>query len=309
MEHVEDAILRYWSTQRLSDDFTTRVSQNLHVVLEETTTSLRLLHEQLTAELGKIDRQEENLLDLAADAALPTAKVRTRLTRLQAKRKDIRNRLANSDDRLAQGATVLEAQLALLQNPQELYRRLSDHGRRLLNQAIFEELLLDQEDLTIEVVGQTYTEPIRDLMLAAQADREQSEARLMTIKSRPAANGEPAWRTLTSLLRPVSLDEGWSKTAMVDLVTAYSKRPDLLDDLDRAVCRTAKTRARIETRSHGETAAPPLFRARRLVDRIGDELTRDLRTDRQSGLTMRALAERYGISLSSVKRILRRERD
>ncbi len=30
-------------------------------------------------------------------------------------------------------------------------------------------------------------------------------------------------------------------------------------------------------------------------------------TDRQSGLTMRTLAERYGISLSRVKRILRRE--
>jgi hypothetical protein len=82
---------------------------------------------------------------------------------------------------------------------------------------MFEELLLEQEDLTIQVVGQTYTEPIRDLMLAAQADREQSDTRLQTTKSRSATNGEPAWRTLTSLLRPVSLDEGWSKTAMVEL--------------------------------------------------------------------------------------------
>jgi hypothetical protein len=35
---------------------------------------------------------------------------------------------------------VLEAQLDLLRHPQELYRQLSDHGRRLLNQAMFEEL-------------------------------------------------------------------------------------------------------------------------------------------------------------------------
>ena len=36
--------------------------------------------------------------------------------------------------------------------------------------AMFEELLLHEADLTIYLVGQTYTEPIRDLMLAAQAD-------------------------------------------------------------------------------------------------------------------------------------------
>jgi hypothetical protein len=43
--------------------------------------------EQLMAELATIDRQEENLLDLAADAALATDKVRTRLTQLQSQRK------------------------------------------------------------------------------------------------------------------------------------------------------------------------------------------------------------------------------
>jgi site-specific DNA recombinase len=119
--------------------------------------------------------------------------------------------------RLSEIRPVSEGQLQLLQHPQELYRKLNDHGCRLLNQSMFEELLLEQEDLTIQVVGQTYTEPIRDLMLAAQADREQSDTRLQTTKSRSATNGEPAWRTLTSLLRPVSLDEGWSKTAMVEL--------------------------------------------------------------------------------------------
>ena len=70
MEHVEEAVLRYWATQRLSEDFIARVRRNLQQILNETTNSLRLLREQLTTELARIDVEEENLLDLAADVAL-----------------------------------------------------------------------------------------------------------------------------------------------------------------------------------------------------------------------------------------------
>jgi site-specific DNA recombinase len=117
--------------------------------------------------------------------------------------------------RLSEIRPVSEGQLHL--QHQELYRQLNDHGRRLLNQAMVEELLLDQEDLTIPVVGQTYTEPIRDFDARLPGRRRAVRHTAPDNKSRPATNGEPAWRTLTSLLRPVSLDEGWSKTAMVEL--------------------------------------------------------------------------------------------
>ncbi len=214
MEHVEDAVLRYWSIQRLSEKFTIRVRENLETVLGELNTSLRLLHEQLTAELARLDVEEENLLDLAADGDFDTGKVRTRLTGLQAKRREIRKRLGNSDERMAKGGAVLEFQLDLLQNPQELYRRLSDHGRRLLNQATFDELLVDQDrdERTIRVVGQTYTEPVRDLTLAAHAFRKQTEP----VAGMRAVDSE-LQGTLAGLLSPVSLDGGWSKTAMVEL--------------------------------------------------------------------------------------------
>jgi len=54
------------------------------------------------------------------------------------------------------------------------YRQLSDHGRRLLNQAMFKELLLDRDELTTQVVGQTYTEPVRDLMKRGTAAQDLS---------------------------------------------------------------------------------------------------------------------------------------
>jgi DNA-binding GntR family transcriptional regulator len=46
----------------------------------------------------------------------------------------------------------------------------------------------------------------------------------------------------------------------------------------------------------------------RLVDRLGEQIIRELLRDSDSGATQRSLAERYGISLSSVKRLLRTSR-
>jgi site-specific DNA recombinase len=117
VEHVEDAVLEYWGSQRLPEGFITRVRQNLQAALDETNLSARLRHEQLTTELGKIDKQEEHLLDLAADATLATDKVRTRLTRLQAQRREIQQKLKDAREGLTQGADVLSAQLDILAHP------------------------------------------------------------------------------------------------------------------------------------------------------------------------------------------------
>lgn len=46
----------------------------------------------------------------------------------------------------------------------------------------------------------------------------------------------------------------------------------------------------------------------RLVDRLGERNILELLRDSSTGTTHRGLAERYGISLSSVKRLLRRHR-
>lgn len=45
----------------------------------------------------------------------------------------------------------------------------------------------------------------------------------------------------------------------------------------------------------------------RLVDRLGEQVIRKLLADRRAGATKRELIERYGISRSSVKRILKQE--
>ena len=56
------------------------------------------------------------------------------------------------------------------------------------------------------------------------------------------------------------------------------------------------------------TASPArVVRRWRLVDRLGEQIIRELVADRRAGATKQGLAERYNISLSGVKQILKRE--
>jgi DNA invertase Pin-like site-specific DNA recombinase len=45
----------------------------------------------------------------------------------------------------------------------------------------------------------------------------------------------------------------------------------------------------------------------RIVDRMGQQIINDLIADRSTGVSKAKLAERYGISLSSVKRLLHKK--
>lgn len=57
----------------------------------------------------------------------------------------------------------------------------------------------------------------------------------------------------------------------------------------------------------GQTSSPPPAPRRwRIVGRLGEQTIRDLLRDNRSGMTMRALAQRYGISVSSGKRLRKR---
>jgi site-specific DNA recombinase len=239
VEYVEDAVEAYWTTQRLPEAFVRQVRADMDAVLAETASSRQLLHDQLTRELASLHRQEEHLLDLAADPEWSTGKVRTRLTRLQAQRQQIQTRLADTDDHLACGAEVLQAQLDLLTCPDELYRRLNDHGRRLLNQAVFDRLLIDRvpDPSVIQVAGGTYTEPVHDLMTAAHGHQPIVPG---PNGSRPATNGGSAQVTGVNPFRPTDQVGGWNKVAMVELRGFEPLTPSMRTEHtgDHQVCST-----------------------------------------------------------------------
>jgi DNA invertase Pin-like site-specific DNA recombinase len=65
---------------------------------------------------------------------------------------------------------------------------------------------------------------------------------------------------------------------------------------------------KVEENQQERAALAPQRQRWRLVDRLGEQIIRDLLRESRTGTTHRALVERYGISLSSVKRVLRRHR-
>jgi DNA-directed RNA polymerase specialized sigma24 family protein len=91
---------------------------------------------------------------------------------------------------------------------------------------------------------------------------------------------------------------------VVDLLRAYSKRPDLSFELVSAVERLQVEDGRtVDTgRSVRSEQAPRVWR---ICDRLSEADIRSLVSSYRAGTTARELAERFKISKSSVKQILR----
>jgi len=94
-------------------------------------------------------------------------------------------------------------------------------------------------------------------------------------------------------------------------VGQHNQAVELREQLSRRDTAAALTMAAeaIHARAaEGYNAAPAITAARprwRLTDRLGEVVLRALVEDRRAGLTMMALAQKYDISLSSAKRLLK----
>lgn len=108
----------------------------------------RLLHAQLKKQLRELDAQEENLLDLLADPGIPRARVKECLVSIGRERGRLNEQLGAVATDLSDGAAFLEASMALLENPWDLYKDASDEVRRHLNHAIFARIYISDEQVT-----------------------------------------------------------------------------------------------------------------------------------------------------------------
>jgi hypothetical protein len=84
----------------------------------------------------------------------------------------------------------------------------------------------------------------------------------------------------------------------------YSNRPDLLEQLRQVVVILSKGGPEGDTGA--EVAGESVVRSRRLRDRFSSEDLQSMIALYQSGTTARQVAERFGVSLRSVKRLLHR---
>ena len=159
MNKVEDAVARYYATLKFPPEIADVVRQHMTDVLADDHEAAKLHRKQLQTELNRLDRQEENLLDLAADGEVPAPKVRARLNSIATQRNKLGLELDQTAEGLAAGADVISRALDLLDDPEgSRIARCGPKKRQLLNQAIFEKIYVFED----EVVGQIFREPLTD---------------------------------------------------------------------------------------------------------------------------------------------------
>lgn len=93
---------------------------------------------------------------------------------------------------------------------------------------------------------------------------------------------------------------------MVDLTWTYSNRLDLADLLKRARVWLSEDRRRLVQDHQASVRARPTPAVhRRVVDRLGEGAVHEIIEARRTGMKLKDVAKQYGISESSVKRMLR----
>ena len=218
VELVEAAIEEHYKTIHFSQDFIDGLRGVMEELLADTTAASRLQRKQLTTQLKSLDVKEENLLDLAADGTMATAKVQRRLREIAEQRQRITAQLDEVLDDLGQGAKYIDLCLELLANPYKLYIGASDETRRRLNQAIFTHLYIYDEAVTDHEI----TSPLAEL-LAADTGTQVARAKHNLEDGKNAAYA--AYSAHTSQHKGTTLPGG-AKLLIDDLIESVHSRTD-----------------------------------------------------------------------------------
>jgi hypothetical protein len=158
---VEEAIEQYYATIYFPVKIADRIRSKLNDLLAEETKGSTLLAKHLKSELARLDKQEENLIDLAAEGGMAVAKVKMRLADIQHERARIDERMNDGVERLAVAAHLVDQALRLLDNPQQLYLSLSPEQRRYMNDAIFEKLYVHDGEISDACLRPPFDDLIR----------------------------------------------------------------------------------------------------------------------------------------------------
>jgi len=110
--------------------------------------------------------------------------------------------------------------------------------------------------------------------------------------------------TKTDLLVAALAGHGSSRSVLVELLRRYSNRPELLDRLLDVLRRIGEGGQEDEP---GGVVSPERCLVRP-SDRLSDAHVREIVTRFSAGVAKHKLAAEYGMSLSTMKRLLRRRR-
>ncbi|MFG6443972.1 recombinase zinc beta ribbon domain-containing protein [Microbacterium sp. P07] len=145
---IESAIEQCWMSLKVTPGFLDAFRRGVKQTVEQDQAAARSLHRQLSDNLTKLDAQEQNLLDLAADGLIARDTIRKRITAITKQRAIMSSKLDNVEHHLAAVLNYIDAAVSLLERPGELYAQASDETRRAMNQSVFSKLFIYADEVT-----------------------------------------------------------------------------------------------------------------------------------------------------------------
>ncbi|WP_084263303.1 recombinase family protein [Actinomadura formosensis] len=220
---IEEAVAEHYRQIRFSSAFIAEVREHINQAIADEEHDARLLRQQLTTELQALDTQEDNLIELATSGAAQ-AKIKTKLRQIERHRQRLRDRLTVTNEDLSDSARLIDICLRLLEDPHTLYQRCDDHQRRLLNQAVFHAIYVEEEDVAGNQLQQPFARlhGLQEARRQAATDKPDPGASITSTQpdsvSRAASRGGggPAdASSLRLLLDRIELVQGSNKTYKV----------------------------------------------------------------------------------------------
>lgn len=141
------------------------------------------------------------MIDLAADGTLPQTKVKAKLRDIERQRRHLNQRLDTASADLTEAARLIDVSLKLLERPEQLYRRCNNEQRRLLNQAVFHNIYIED----VEVTDHDLQEPFSQLHAIQQTQRSTRDAQhSMPAVPEPRDSKEPPAKRVARPRLPAS---------------------------------------------------------------------------------------------------------
>jgi site-specific DNA recombinase len=326
VEKIEEGIAQFYRQFRIEPTYAEQIGTAVRGELAGQQAEAKHGLERALKRKAQVQDERQKLLHAHYAGAVPQDLLATEMQRLT-------RALAGADAEIAAARTTNEGVVTTLAHAltaashcQTAYLSAPDQIRKQINQGFFEKLLIG-EDGSVEEAE--LTAPFEALL--ADGHVLQSDAVTQNAVTSPETTPDATDRALPSnVLRAmygdrsvaetgpehtmvgkvVLADHGVHESFLVDLLIAYSKRPDLLVDLRKVaeqldqLAREGAAGERQSVRSVGKLGHVHGVRAR-----LAKADIQEIILSFAEGTPRYQLAEKYGISLSSVGRLLRQERE
>ncbi len=164
---IEEAVARRFALLAMSPKTLEDARTNVVAALDQVLARQKDEAARLKKEAKKLAAQEDRLVDLASDGALPTEKLRERLRELGIRKHQVQSQLERTDDHLRARAESVLVYLDLMGRPDSLFRSVTDAQRRQLLSAFFKNIWIsdDGHDVTASTALQPVVEEVRGALV------------------------------------------------------------------------------------------------------------------------------------------------